>query len=636
MRSTKIIAFIVLACCVFLLYVFFLPLFYMHAHYPFWLAQVSAFLLPGGSPLDALTSSHVTQGTDAFREPYTWMLFFFLVLLYSMITIDIKVRRRTQTYGSAKYARRRTVDAYHPPRLPRMLWRLPLVAFRTSLALAQTTTQRAERRIRSQYHTVSSRFVVGIYQHHQVALSEQQQQDHILITAPTGSGKSSLLIIPNLLEETGSRSLFIADLKNELYRITAGAIARYHQVWWLNPARPDISHSYNPLAYVKDAIDAAMFAECWVANTGGGSDDSYWTNSAKLLISAIVLHLRATEPHAAFSRVCDLMMETSFEELKDRLIASPSREARRQAKAFLNYIKLNERLVGSVMTEITNRFQLFNSEAVRKVTAVNELDFHAMIDHPTAFYLSIPRSEVNLYRPLLACLTMQMFRTWEQRAAQTQSGTLPRGIACYMDEFANIGTIPNYEHFVSTARYLRVALIMAIQNFAQLESRYGEEAAETIRSNANTHFLLPGAGLRECKHYSEVLGETTVPIVTHSMKGSQAWFANNDETWTRSETHRRLITPDELRTMPTRSVLMVPSAKDAMIVKATPYYEKKSMTHLANMPYHVTHVHTEPQEDALTAVQTTASLDKGGPSFPQVVDAEQSLKQERQQFFSED
>ena len=634
MRWTKITAIPIVACTAFLVYLFFFPMFVVNAQTPSWLERVRLFFLPDGSPVDALVRGRLAPSGNIFGEPYTWAIIVLLVLMYSLVSIDLRLHRQTQTYGSAKYAKRRAVRAYHTARRPR--WRPSLAALRTPFVLALTTTQEAERRIRSQYHTVPSRFVVGTYRHRQIILTEKQQQDHILITAPTGSGKSSLLIIPNVLEETGNRSLFIADLKNELYRITAGAIARHHQVWWLNPARPEISHSYNPLAYVKDAIDAAMLAECWVANTGGGSDDSYWTNSAKLLISAIVLHLRATEPYAAFSRVCDIMMETSFEELKDHLIASPSREARRQAKAFLNYITLNERLVGSVMTEITNRFQLFNSEAVRKVTAVNELDFNAMIDHPTAFYLSIPRSEVTLYRPLLACLTMQMFRTWEQRAAQTQDGTLPRGIACYMDEFANIGYIPNYEHFVSTARYLRVALIMAIQNFAQLDSRYGEEAAETIRSNANTHFLLPGAGLRECKHYSEVLGETTVPTVTRSIKGAQSWLVNDDETWTHSETHRRLITPDELRTMPTRSVLMVPSSKDAMIVQATPYYEKKSIAPLANMPYHVTHVHAESQEEALSALHTPVSVDEGTPSLPQVIDAEQVRKQEQQQFFAED
>ena len=74
-------------------------------------------------------------------------------------------------------------------------------------------------------------------------------------------------------------------------------------------------------------------------------------------------------------------------------------------------LSLNERLIGSVMTtDIGGRFELFDAENVRVVTALNEIDFHQMVDTPTALYLSIPRSEVEFYRPLLACFSMQMFR----------------------------------------------------------------------------------------------------------------------------------------------------------------------------------------------------------------------------------
>ncbi len=132
-----------------------------------------------------------------------------------------------------------------------------------------------------------------------------------------------------------------------------------------------------------------------------------------------------------------------------------------------------------------------------------------------------------------------------------------------------------------------------------------------------------------------MVGETTVPTWTRSIKNTNTWL-KEDETWTQSETHRRLITPDELRTMPSRSILMVPSSKDAMVVQATPYYENKRLTHLANMPYHVTHIHAESPEDGATAMQTTVSVDEDAPSLPLVIDAEQALKQEQQQHFSED
>src|SRR4029077_7119797 len=128
-----------------------------------------------------------------------------------------------------------------------------------------------------------------------ITLQEKEQEEHLLLTASTGGGKTTLAIVPNLLRETGSRSLFIADLKNELYRTTAGTIAKTHAIWWFTPMRPKESHGYNPLAHIHNAMDANMFADAWVRNTGESSDP-FWTNCARYLICAMVLHLRTTEP----------------------------------------------------------------------------------------------------------------------------------------------------------------------------------------------------------------------------------------------------------------------------------------------------------------------------------------------------
>ena len=125
----------------------------------------------------------------------------------------------------------------------------------------------------------------------------------------------------------------------------------------------------------------------------------------------------------------------SFAQLESLLSTSPSAVARNKGALFLEYMKRNERLVGSIMTTIINRFQLFDCEGMAEVTATNEIDFTAMVDEPTALYLSIPLSGTQLYQPLLACFTMPMFRAFEHR------GVLPRGVACYLDEFGNMGHI---------------------------------------------------------------------------------------------------------------------------------------------------------------------------------------------------
>jgi type IV secretion system protein VirD4 len=530
--------------------------------------------------LTFFSSSYSHQRPTDLQHPGIWVLLALMATMLVVAQVDMRLQKQG-TFGTAGPATRRQARLFRQRSsksglVVRTLVHTPMVL----VALAARAPQQARKQT-----SAASQFVLGRYQGRMIALSEQQQEEHLFGASPTGGGKSSQFVIPNLLREDGNRSLFIPDLKDELYDITAGALAQHHQIWRFAPSQPDRSHGYNPLAHIKNAMDANILADCWVMNTGK-SHEAFWLNSAKFLISATALHLRATEPNAPFCRLADFITQHTFKELQAILPKSPSHEARRKAATFLDYMSQNERLVGSIMTDIVGRFQLFDSDDVRTATATNDLDFEQMAETPTALYLSIPYTEVDLYSPLLACLTTQMFRAWSERANRARTRTLPRGIACYLDEFANLGYIPGYPRFVSIARYLRVSLLMVTQDFDQLDELYGKSGATTIQSNAKTHLLLPGAGDRECEFYSRRIGDTTVRTWTRTSRGT-SWFGT-DDTWTQGEARRRLFTPDELRTLKPHSMLVLRADLGPMIVKSTPYYRDRSVAHLANLPYPVT------------------------------------------------
>ena len=169
-----------------------------------------------------------------------------------------------------------------------------------------------------------------------------------------------------------------------------------------------------------------------------------------------------------------------------------------------------------------------------------------------------------------------------------------------------------------------------LQNFSQLDAAYGADDAETIRANANTHLLLPGAGLRECQYYSERIGHTTVPTWTRSRKPG-AWTGLAD-TWTESEAQRRLLAPEEIRTMPPRSVLLLRSTLPPMLLTATPYYEDQSLSRLANVPYEVVHICPEPPEVPPEFVSLTDLLEPEAARSKEPERAE-ALKTTNQEFF---
>jgi type IV secretion system protein VirD4 len=608
-----------LAYLLFAIYPFFLPLLIHH---------------PRGWLTTLVKDIIITK--TATSEVYPYVVLGIGGAMYLLMVLDLKLRPSTM-YGSAHFATWRESRLFVVPTwfwlgirflFGIVLW-LIVKLFRLLLFVlfaavqAMGVVQHRPQAVLSFPVTKApppSRFLVGRYHWRTIVLTEKRQEEHILILGPNGSGKSSLFLIRNLLRERGRRSLFIADLKNELFQATAAAVARYHQIWRFAPTQPDRSHGYNPLSHVKTVTDAELLAKCWVGNTGK-SQDPYWDESAELLITAVIAHLRKVEPDAPFARVCELITTPSFAQLESLLSTSPSSVTRTKGALFLEYMKRNERLVGSIMTTIINRFQLFDCEGMAEVTATNEIDFSAMIGDPTALYLSIPLSETKLYQPLLACFTLQMFRTFEQR------GVLPRGIGCYLDEFGNLGYIPDFERHISTVRYLHVAIIMAVQSASQLVQVYGEHAAQTIMKNANVHLVLPGVGLDEAKYYSESIGDQTVQTQAQTTSEVDGGVRTS---WAQGETRRRLLTPDEIRTLRQGSVLLFPLASAPMIVKARPYYKDRKIAHLANLPYHLVHQRqTSPVAPNASSGQTNAPTQ----GQPIIVDADQDNKQDNDQFF---
>lgn len=425
-----------------------------------------------------------------------------------------------------------------------------------------------------------SQLPLGTYRGYQLTLKEKQLEEHVLIVGPSGKGKTAGVIVPGILSERGRRSLVIIDPKQELVRLTAGAVEQHMSVQLFAPTQPEHSQRYNPLAFINSMEDAEDFAACWVSNTGRSSDP-FWDRNTELLITATVLHLRTERPDAPFSALADLLSGTSFEEMDALLSESPSQDARRIAGAFMKDLRLNEKTAGGVFTDVAGRFFRVHNPKIRAVTASNELDFSSMIDEPTALYLSIPSSAAERLQPITACLLMQMFATFIERAERAPEGRLPRGVTCYLDEFANAGRIPHMSQRITMLRSSRVALILAIQNYAQLDGLYGEEQKKTILSNATTHLVLPGSGQDEVEFYSKRIGSTTAigQTMSHNLMAREG-----ERNQGQQEIGRKLIMPEELRTMKRGQLLLLSDTIPPLIIKNTPYY-KSSLARLANHPF---------------------------------------------------
>lgn len=525
---------------------------------------------------------------NGLPTPATWLVLALLALIG--ITASGLVAAPSKAHGSARHANRRDTRTYRRRsralRAPHSRLRLPapgslrtLIASRPGWLVPKAPQEQRLLLGRSGLSTIS--------------LSQRLQQQNVLLTAMIGSGKTFGLILRNLLRECGLRSLFISDVKAELVRKTAGYLARSYEVWVFAPLKASESDGYNPLMHVHTAQDALQLAQCWANNTGDGkgSDAKFWMAMVIRAINATVLHLRAAEPNAPFSRLADLLSQSTYEELRAILIGSPSQVARREARAFFDGLDRNDKIIAGLMADLGNRFQLFLDDQARQTTAHNTIDFVAMTERPIALFLAIPTRGAEMCAPLFACFMNHMWNEWEMRAEREPGGVLPTKIECYLDEFANLGRIYHFNEHLTTMRHLGIGLIIVLQSFSQIDELYGKSVRNILLTNTGTHLLLRGAGLEETEYFSRRIGDTTVKTTSSTTSGP-GLFAEH-RSWTTSETRRRLYTPEELRTMGQNQMLVLGSAAPPIMVSTTSYERDRAVRYLADLPF--THVTVRPE-----------------------------------------
>jgi type IV secretion system protein VirD4 len=415
-----------------------------------------------------------------------------------------------------------------------------------------------------------------------VVLPEAEVYEHILVCGPPGSGKSSGLILPNLLTERGTRSLVIVDPKSELLEITRRAIERHSEVWVVNFLDPEHSHGYNPLALVDSYLAAEGFAECWITNTGRSSRDPFWDNAAKQLIVAAVLHLRAERsgPPPTLADLASFFTGHDAETVTAILGASNSPHARDCARSFLSSMSKNEKLLGSVFSELPPRFSILQDERVRQSTSRHQVQFARLGQRdgrPVALYLALERTMAPLLKPLSACFFMQLFEELIRVADASPGGLLPRPVLGYADEFGNIGEIPDMARWMSTVRSARIGFLLAVQDLAQLGAIYGKEGRQIIVTDCSTKIALAKTSADDAEWFSR--GTGTATVLAYSAGDSRKRGDQLARSGSRGvqEIARPLLTPGEVTRLPEDTMLVLAGNRQPVMVTQRRWYQDRRL-----------------------------------------------------------
>ena len=138
----------------------------------------------------------------------------------------------------------------------------------------------------------------------------------------------------------------------------------------------------------------------------------------------------------------------------------------------------------------------------------DEMELDTLGDRKTALFLIMSDTD-STFNFVIAILQSQLFNLLCDKADDVYGGRLPVHVRCILDEFANIGQIPQFDKLIATIRSREISASIILQSQSQLKAIY-KDNADTIVGNCDTMLFLGGKEKTTLKEISEILGKETI------------------------------------------------------------------------------------------------------------------------------
>lgn len=394
---------------------------------------------------------------------------------------------------------------------------------------------------------------------------------NVLVVGGSGSGKSASYSIPNAFQMLGS--YVFTDPKGELYDKTAGYLRKNgYEIKVLNLVNPANSDGYNPLMHISSEIDVDVVANTIVKGQTAESSksDPYWDDMAEMLLKALIYYLMAVRPEEEQNLAsCSELVRAANSNGGSNLLTELINQLPYDHPARMYYKSIEiapEKTYGSILSSLQSKLGKFDSKEIAEVTSTDTINFEDIGTKKTAVYV-ISSDTHKAYDFLLTIFFSQMIQQLYD-FADKNGGRLRVPTFFILDEFANIGQIPDFDKKISTSRSRGISFSVILQNLDQLEAVY-EKSYETIMGNCDTHVFLGSNSYKTVEYFSKALGEKTISRESLSVNRDKQFhrqgYSDSDQIMARA-----LMTPDELRRMD--NDLCIIYEKGIKPVKAKKYY----------------------------------------------------------------
>ena len=423
---------------------------------------------------------------------------------------------------------------------------------------------------------------------------------NILVIGGSGSGKTRFFVKPNLMQMHSS--YIVTDPKGTVliecgkmlergrpYKDEKGNLSyQPYRIKVFNTIDFGKSMHYNPFAYISKKNrekDILKFVDVLIRNTQSSQQnggDDFWVKAEKLLYTAYIAMIFTINPpeEQNFETLIEMINSSecreddeTFQNAIDRLFAfiecwinddfpndmeisnefqemkanQPNEEQKRlgafACKQYHAYKLAAGKTAKSILISCSTRLAPFAIDEVLEITSYDELGLDKLGDELSALFVIISDTDAT-FNFLVAIMYSQLFNLLCTKADNSEGGKLNYHVRCLLDEFANIGEIPQFEKLIATIRSREISASIILQAKSQLKAIY-KDNADTIEGNCDTTLFLGGKEKSTLKEISESLGKETIDSFnTSNTRGQSESYGLNYQ-----KLGKELMSQDELAVM---------------------------------------------------------------------------------------
>ena len=371
---------------------------------------------------------------------------------------------------------------------------------------------------------------------------------HVLLFAPTGSGKGVGFVIPNLL--FWEQSVICHDIKMENYELTSGyrsqKLNQPCYVW--NPADPNgVSHCYNPLDWISEKPGQMVDDVQKICNLVL-PEQEFWQNEARSLMLGVILYLCAVpEKVTSFGEVVRTMR--SDDVVYNLAVVLDTIGGKIHPVAYMNiaaFLQKADKERSGVISTLNSGLELWANPLIDTTTASSDFDLQTLKKKKQTVYCGVTPDNLQRLEPLL--------KVFYQQATDFLTRTMPKadepfGVMFMMDEFPSLGEMPQFQIGIAYFRGYRVKLFLIVQDTQQLKGIYEEAGMNSFLSNSYYRVTFSANNMETANMISQLVGNKTVEQASHN-KPKFVDFNPASRTMHVSEAQRALLLPQEVIQLP--------------------------------------------------------------------------------------